>query len=848
MKKKLSVLLSFLLSMTLLAGCKGNESSGSSSSSENQSEKIKFWSASTAETVLLGKDISVYEGIQREAKIDVDMAQNEYEGAQIFMTALDNVSEYFVDVADLKSADGTKFASENIDVYAYKYTEVTANMATHRGGGIGDYPDAILPIEASVKFGENNIAKGNNQGIYVRFKTTSDTPAGLYTGSLTVRYDGESKNIPITVNVWDVEVSETTHSKTLFSNGWHWKAPELDSTDERFQSYIDLLSEYRIGSIDLMEVSDRDKSDPTLLTRYTDKVYEYVKNPKNSTYAINYFLSGTGSFDTEMFEKFIIAIAEKSFATNYNCLTKATAYFGMLIDEATMQGKFDETVMVTNDYRSVLQASYEAILANKSQYIQEYGITEEFVDEIANSAASIPHIFVSNYNADYAPYIDQDATGTGEWCPNVWEFQDDVNVAKFMEIDLDWWYGCGGSSRPIPGYQLDDYTLSPRLMSWQQIYYGIEGNLYWATNINQVYSNGAYTDKEDYYDQSSTWAGVTGDGQLVYPGGQYELDAPVATRRLEAIRDGLEEYELLLALKNKYSEVALSSGMDFSFDTIYEFVTSELFDGININATASAFDASRKLILQLLSLADSDANACITDFEVTTTQIVGKCYVADGYTVQLNGEALSGEKVNGGTVYTFSLNLDDYKNVCVLSIPELVGYNSLTIESNGKAIYYAADTMFNGFKDGYVDIEKELVSANAVSGAWNEQLVKVNVEGLKDSEGLQGFKYSDDLIKKLGEATSSMSIRIYNGSGATQRLSIEAKYKGDPIIRQLAYAELAEGWNTIEIKGINQKIWKDLISIDYMLFIFDANDQNQNPAINNLYFDGYYITYLKEVN
>jgi hypothetical protein len=846
MKKSRLLALSLILSFSLAAGCKPGDPS-SDSSGETKGD-IMFWSASTAETVLLEKNVSSYEKIKKEARIDVEMAKNEYEGAQIFMTALSDVGEYFVDISDLKSESGEIFSAENIDVYAYKYVETTSNPASHRNIGIGHYPDAILPIDASVKFGENKIKKGDNQGVYVRFQTLPETEAGVYTGSLTIRYDGKSQQVPIFLNVWDLTVSEETRSKTLFSNKWAWESPELDSTDEKFQAYIDLLTEYRISSINLMNITDKDRADEDALAKaYAEKVYDYASNHRNSTYALEYSLLGN-SFNVALTQKYILAIAEKSFETDYNCLSKATFYCGMLIDEATMQGRLNETITVTNDFRTLLTSASSAIRENKEQYISEYGVSEEFVEELAKTAESIPHVFVSNYNEDYAPYINEDGTGTGEWCPNVWEFQEDDFVDKMMEIDLDWWYGCGGSSRPIPSYQMDDYTLSPRLMSWQQIYYGIVGNLYWATNVNQTY-NGVYKDKEDYYDEASIFNGIYGDGQLIYPGGQYELFMPVATRRLEAIRDGLEEYELLLDLKNKYATVAQDNNLEFSFDEVYEFITAELFNGININASAEAFDVSRNLMFQLLSLANSEAEVCITDFNVTTTEMAGKCFVKDGYTLKVNNTVLSGTKVDGGTIYSFEIARGDYKNACELSIPELKGqHNTISITSNGKASYYEAENTFNGFKNAYVDIEKELVDATVVSGALSEQLVKVSVAALSEAEGLQGFKYVDENIVKLGVDTSSMTIRIYNGSGSIQKLSIEAKYKGDPIIRQLTYAVLQEGWNTVEIKGIDQKIWNNLISIEHMLFIFEAHDNGTNPTINDLYFDGYYITYLKEVD
>ena len=44
------------------------------------------------------------------------------------------------------------------------------------------YPDALLPIEKAVEYGENNIASGNNQGVYLTF----NVPVGQEAGTIRV--------------------------------------------------------------------------------------------------------------------------------------------------------------------------------------------------------------------------------------------------------------------------------------------------------------------------------------------------------------------------------------------------------------------------------------------------------------------------------------------------------------------------------------------------------------------------------------------------------------------------------------------------------------------------------------
>ena len=146
MKKISKLAIGLLLSVSVLAGGCKNPSENSGNSGNGGTGEIDFWSASTAETVLLDKAKSNYDAVAQEARVDIQMAQNEYEGAQFFMTPSEDVKEYFVEAGDLKNENGTVLPSENIDVYVYKYINVTSSTAA-RGFGIGYYPDAILPIE-----------------------------------------------------------------------------------------------------------------------------------------------------------------------------------------------------------------------------------------------------------------------------------------------------------------------------------------------------------------------------------------------------------------------------------------------------------------------------------------------------------------------------------------------------------------------------------------------------------------------------------------------------------------------------------------------------------------------------
>lgn len=80
--------------------------------------------------------------------------------------------------------------------------------------------------------------------------------------------------------------------------------------------------------------------------------------------------------------------------------------------------------------------------------------------------------------------------------------------------------------------------------------YGLAGNLYWETVFWTRYRDEVREKTDVYEGDPMHFPGDNGDGYLVYPGDVYGIDGPVGSIRLESIRDGLEEYEMLADLEN----------------------------------------------------------------------------------------------------------------------------------------------------------------------------------------------------------------------------------------------------------------------------------------------------------
>jgi hypothetical protein len=123
-----------------------------------------------------------------------------------------------------------------------------------------------------------------------------------------------------------------------------------------------------------------------------------------------------------------------------------------------------------------------------------------------------------------------------------------------------WWYqscdeheSCddgtpGPATSTWPSYMVDASPVRNRVFQWLAYLYDVEGELYYASDYCWDSTCGG---------QSDPWVsqyafGGNGDGTLFYPGTPAKIGGttpvPVPSIRLELIRDGMEDHELLHAL------------------------------------------------------------------------------------------------------------------------------------------------------------------------------------------------------------------------------------------------------------------------------------------------------------
>ena len=546
---------------------------GGSQSGETQ---VEFWSTYATEKVM--QDVE-YTGTKFEPKLEVYAARGEYESGQIIMTAGTDVHSYDVQITDLKTSDGKVFPKENIILYNQKYIEVNQNYENN-GAPLGMYPDAILPFEAAKNFGENKIEAGENQGLYFTFnvpESEEKVSVGTYTGTFTVTYDGKTQNIPVSLTVEDLTVPNEVHAKNIFLSQWNYQSGELNGSQEMLDAYTDKLIEYRLAPQYVVNDSMHTDED---IEYYTEKAYEYMQNERLSNisipYGTYYAPNGELSIDKNIFERYLLSFAKKSFETGYNMFDKSNVYFN-IIDEPDSQGLLERTKQVFADYKETINKVADDLQEDDS-------FRAENKAEVIEGIRNLPEVIPCYYSDEYAPYVDT-------LVPGVQDLLVQYDKYKAHQEEL-WWYTCIGPRAPQPTYHTEDTLVSAREMSWMQAEYDVVGNLYWAVNRYAMGANNA--ELEDYYADACRYPLVNGDGYLFYPGGQYELDEPVGSLRLEAIRDGLEEYEIALQCEAKYDELAEQLGIELDWKAAFNRITKTIYNETTVTSGSEEFYAAQR--------------------------------------------------------------------------------------------------------------------------------------------------------------------------------------------------------------------------------------------------------------
>jgi hypothetical protein len=452
-------------------------------------------------------------------------ARNEYEPFQVALrTEGRPVENVRAAVTDLTGPGGAVIPANQLTLYREHY--VYLRRPSYRSAAQpGLYPDALIPFVnpldgseippwteenrhgAKYKAVPFTLWPRFNEVLWVEVFVPRDTPAGEYRGALRITARNQPEiTVPITLTVWNFTLPDTPTVKSEF--GGFGRVAEAHGvargTDEYLaieRRYCEALAAHRITPPIPSHLYPRVKEDGTVDPTETHAAFkEYLE-----TLHVNAI-----SVPLPPFPDWLGANREK-----------AKRYWRSFYDYLAENGWADRNYIYIldepNDAEAYEEVRRRAALAHEAHPRLRVLCTEQ-------TKTQDPEWGVLDGAVDI-------------WVP-LWPLHDPETAAQRLAAgDELWSYTalCQGPPNTL-WWQIDFPLLNYRLALWGNWRDRMVGLLYWTT----VYWGHV---KDPWLDQPSFRLAYNGEGMLFYPGAEAGFPGPVASLRLKAIREGMEDYE-----------------------------------------------------------------------------------------------------------------------------------------------------------------------------------------------------------------------------------------------------------------------------------------------------------------
>jgi hypothetical protein len=458
------------------------------------------------------------------------MAKNEIEGFQFLLTSDRDVDGLNCSLEALTDGKGNTL---NGNVNVVRYLWVDKSEGTH--DIFTWYPAAMLPIDDEYQGGVFDVAKNTCRTLYVSFRTDENTVPGTYSGTLKVGKNGEEiLSGDVTVRVRNVYYDEKTECLTMLGLGYDKKngdptypagpdsAPALAAQHGVGFENPDLMLEYAEFLLDNRFCATWLPFEDELLDKDFDKLKSYMDNPRMNG-------ANIGGYAYRM--------------TDNERKTNLDSQYRI----ASENGWLDKLYFASYDEPS--REEHLQYIFQNARYINYYFPTSQFLDAINTDIPQGGRNIVERLS---------DVTTT--YCPIIDIFKGEIRESllrlKKERGDKLYWYVVGSKD----GSTLNVLPCSPgtdkRLIFWQQYQQDVDGFLYWSVttwNFSHDIWAEDYMETDFPFPKSDGMA--TDCGALIY---WHPLTKkPVTTLGFEAMRDGVEDFQLFRMAEREFGREKL---------------------------------------------------------------------------------------------------------------------------------------------------------------------------------------------------------------------------------------------------------------------------------------------------
>ena len=589
---------------------------------------------------------------KQESSLCVEMIKGEYEAAQLVVTFKKGNGTATLVKGVLSDENGNVIPDADVAIYRQMYVQLPRNYNGGTTFGAGDYvPDMLLPEQTAVEYDKNNYTADTNQAFTVEI-CSDNIAAGFYSGTFVLDVDGEKTNIPVSVTVWDIELEGKSEFMSSFLVYREYMAyGEYRNDKQIIDNYVEFLTKY---NVDAYVVRDNYEAE-----RFTESLQNYKTNKRMTSIVIpvDFQLNYVPSPSNAQYEETLNYITELALAsTDEWCLVEHAYFYPSTYDEADIVpervAKSEEFFAEDGLYFQTLDAAVQNLQSNDEYMAKSDALRERIEKAILN----IPAIFTNvGYISEWVANL-TDAT----FCPYISVYDNYAVLQRYQDQSQQvngnlWAYSCNATNYPYPTLDIDDVSTGIRVNGWLNMFYGINGYLYWS--VNKYYSNidDSPNAHVDPYNDAYRGGESNGDGWLLYPGSYYNSEYPFASLRLCAYRDGADDYNMLTVYKRKLQSLADKYGMEIDFNDYVGDLYDRLFDGAVVyeNVDGVLFEARRELANRILMLDNAD-NLLITKTRTENAVTVNVYSTADN--VKIDGKAV--DKMTSGAGYAYTIVSD----------------------------------------------------------------------------------------------------------------------------------------------------------------------------------------------
>jgi len=200
---------------------------------------------------------------------------------------------------------------------------------------------------------------------------------------------------------------------------------------------------------------------------------------------------------------------------------------------------------------------------------KDYDFVAEYTARLQKYAPGLTRFITEEPNAGFISALEKTGTSIDIWCPVSYNFDDDEAQKRRQNGERIWWYVCTGPKEPYCTLFIDHPGTELRVWYWQAFQRNVVGSLVWESTYwtsSSAFPNepqNPYEDPMGYVSDgppgSKRYWG-NGDGRFIYPpleaatpgrnNGNAILKPPVSSIRWEMIREGIQDYEMLLMLQD----------------------------------------------------------------------------------------------------------------------------------------------------------------------------------------------------------------------------------------------------------------------------------------------------------